>query len=235
MKISIIIPAYNESENIGRLIEYLIKNANLNLAEIIISDGSSEDDTLKVARSAGAIAVSCPERGRSAQMNYGASLAKGEIFYFVHADTIPPDTYFSDILSAISEGYEIGRYLSKYTSNSWLLKINALLSRIDTFAAMGGDQTLFISKVLFQKTDGFNANMKIMEEFEFCERARRHGKYKIINKSVLISARKYDSNGWLKVQLANFTVLRMYKKGARQESMVNRYKEMLNYSKLKSR
>lgn len=235
MKISIIIPAYNEAENMGKLIRYLIKNANSRLAEIIISDGGSEDDTLEVARTAGALVVSSPQNGRAAQMNYGASLAKGEIFYFVHADTLPPETYFTDIISAVAEGYELGRYLSKYASKSWLLKVNALLSRIDTFAAMGGDQTLFISKALFQKTKGFDTSMKIMEEFEFCERARKHGKYKIINKPVLISARKYDSNGWLKVQQANFTVLRMYLKGASQESMVNRYKEMLNYSKLKYR
>ncbi len=229
MKISIIIPAYNEAENIGNLTRYLIRHSDPGLAEIIVSDGGSNDNTVAVAKDTGALAVVSPERSRAAQMNYGASLAQGELLFFVHADTIPPETFVADIMKATSGGSDMGRYLSSYTSNSWLLKLNALLSRIDTFAGMGGDQTLFITKSLFMKTGGFDTRMKIMEEFEFCARARKYGRYSIIKKEVLISARKYESNSWLKVQRANYTVVRMYQKGASQESMIKKYKEMLNY------
>ena len=107
--------------------------------------------------------------------------------------------------------------------------MNAFLSRFDTFAGMGGDQTLFITKNLFDKTGGFNSETRIMEEFEFCARARKNVRYKIIPKAVLISARKYETNGWLKVQIANYTVVKMYGRGATQEEMVNKYKQMLNY------
>ena len=83
--------------------------------------------------------------------------------------------------------------------------------------------------VVYEQTNGFDGEMKIMEEFEFCARARKQGKYKIISKPVLISARKYDTNGWFKVQRANYTIINMYQKGASQESMVIKYAEMLNY------
>lgn len=229
MKISIIIPAYNEAEYIHKLVNHLTRFGSDSLQDIIISDGGSTDDTLKIARASGAMAIVSPEKGRAAQMNYGASLAKGELLYFIHADTLPPDKYIDDLLQAINEGNDMGRYLSKYNSKSWLLKINALLSRLDTFAGMGGDQTLYIKKSLFEQAGGFDSSMKIMEEFEFCARARKQGKYKIINKPVLISARKYDNNGWFTVQKVNYTVVRMYQKGASQESMVLKYKEMLNY------
>ncbi|MEJ7780151.1 MAG: TIGR04283 family arsenosugar biosynthesis glycosyltransferase [Daejeonella sp.] len=229
MRASIIIPAYNEAENIGALIRYLIRHGNSNLAEIIVIDGGSTDSTMMLAEGAGALAVRSPQKGRAAQMNYGASLAQGELLYFVHADTIPPETYLSDILTATAEGAEMGRYLSRYVSKSWLLRLNELLSRIDTFAAMGGDQTLFITRNLFQSTGGFDTRMNIMEEFEFCARARKYGKYRIINKPVLISARKYDNNGWLQVQRANYTVVKMYQKGASPESMMNKYKDMLDH------
>jgi rSAM/selenodomain-associated transferase 2 len=229
MKVSIIIPVFNEADHIGKLITYLTDFGNDSLEEIIVVDSGSTDDTLLCAKQAGAVSVISPEKGRAAQMNYGASLSKGDLLYFVHADTLPPQTYLTDIIDAVKAGYDIGRYLSTYDSKSWLLKLNSYLSRLDTFGGMGGDQTLFITKKLFQQIGGFDGTMKIMEEFEFCARARKLGKYKIINKAVLISARKYDTNGWFTVQKANYTVVMMYQKGASQESMVLKYKEMLNY------
>jgi rSAM/selenodomain-associated transferase 2 len=229
MKVSIIIPVFNEADNIGKLIRYLTNFGRDSLQEIIVVDGGSADDTLLHVKEAGAVTVISPEKGRAAQMNFGASQAKGDLLYFVHADTLPPETYIADILDAIRSGFEMGRYLSTYDSKSWLLKLNAVLSRLDTFGGMGGDQTLFITKKLFEQAGGFNGSMKIMEEFEFCARARKLGKYKIINKPVLISARKYATNGWFTVQKANYTIVRMYQEGASQESMVLKYKQMLNY------
>ena len=229
MQVSIIIPTYNEAETIAHLVRYLKNNNSDLLSEIIVSDGGSKDDTLALAEQAGAIALNSPEKGRAAQMNYGVSISKGELLYFVHADTVPPKSYLADITRAKDDGYDMGRYLSEYDSKSWLLKVNAFLSRLDTFAGMGGDQTLFITRNLFERSGGFNGSMKIMEEFEFCVRARKLGKYRIIHKPVFISARKYDTNGWLTVQRANYKVMRMYKKGATQQDLAATYKRMLNY------
>jgi len=229
MTVSIIIPTYNEAENIGSLLDFLLINGDENLMEIIVSDGGSTDTTFEAAKKTGVKTVLSPKKGRAAQMNYGASMAKGDLLYFVHADSKPPKTYLTDIIHSIASGFDLGRFLSAYDSKSWLLKINSLLSRLDTFAGMGGDQTVFITHQLFKETGGFNAEMKIMEEFEFCARARKKGKYKIIPKAVLVSARKYESNGWLSVQKANYKIVRMYLKGASQEEMANKYKQMLNY------
>ena len=229
MKLSIIIPVFNEAEHIGKLIVYLTRFGRDSVQEIIVIDGGSTDDTPLRAKEAGASSVVFRQKGRAAQMNFGASLAKGDLLYFIHADTLPPQTYITDIADTVKAGYDMGRYLSNYASKSWLLKLNGLLSRLDTFEGMGGDQTLFITKKLFQQAGGFNGSMTIMEEFEFCARARKMGKYKIINKPVLISARKYDTNGWFTVQKANYKIIRMYKNGASQESMVLKYRKMLNY------
>ena len=68
-----------------------------------------------------------------------------------------------------------------------------------------------------------------MEDFDIVQRGKQFAKYKIIEKNVLISARKYDNNSWLKVQLANRIIVNMYKKGATQSDMVKKYKELLNY------
>jgi hypothetical protein len=68
-----------------------------------------------------------------------------------------------------------------------------------------------------------------MEDYDIVTRARQFGKYKIFKKAALISARKYETNSWFKVQNANRTIVKMYKNGASQQDMVNKYKEMLVY------
>ena len=229
MTISIIIPTYNEADNVGKLIRHLIAHSNSSLVDIIVSDAGSGDDTMSIAKQAGANAVLSSGKGRAAQMNYGAGIAKGDVLYFIHADCLPPPEFMSDIQQAIQAGYNMGRYCTKFNSDKTILKINAWFTYFDFFICMGGDQTLFIKKSFFAQCKGFREDMKIMEEFEFCKRARKLGKYKILNGEALISARKYDTNSWLRVSLANLKIIRMYKKGASQQQMAATYKQMLSY------
>ncbi len=229
MNISIIIPTYNEEQYIIALIGFLQKYANNKVAEIIVCDGCSKDRTLEIAVSTGIKAVICPVKCRASQMNYGALLAKGDILYFVHADTFPPQNFVADILRAVKNGYDLGRYKTKFISNKAMLRINEWLTRFDFFICMGGDQTLFIRKKFFAQLGGFREDMQLMEEYEFCARARKLGRYKVMNGEALISARKYEKNSWLEVQKANFKVVQLYRKGAPQELLVKTYKRMLNW------
>ncbi len=229
MLLSIIIPTFNEAANIEKLIGYLRQHAGADGCEIIVADGCSADNTMELAKNAGALAATSPNKGRAAQMNFGASLAKGSILYFVHADTFPPATFLNDIRQAIEAGFALGRYQTKFDDDRLVLKFNAFFTRFDLFMCMGGDQTLFITNELFNKTGGFNGTMKIMEEYEFCQRARKMGRYKILDGKALISARKYEHNSWWRVQTANYTIIKMYQKGASQEAMVKKYRELLDY------
>ncbi len=227
--ISIIIPAYNEAEHITRLINFLQQHNNGPVSEIIIADGGSSDDTVALAEKAGAIARISPQKGRAAQMNFGASLATGDIFYFIHADTLPAKTFTEDIAQAINEGYSFGRYCTKFDSDKWILKLNGAFTKFDFFVSYGGDQTLFMTRKLFNDIDGFNDSMRIMEDYDIVIRAKQKGLYKIIKKEALVNTRKYETNTWWQILKANSTIVLMYKRGASQEAMVNKYKEMLNY------
>lgn len=226
-RISIIIPTYNEAASIGKLIDYLRLHGSERVAEIIVSDGNSTDDTVVNAEKAGAVVLKSPQKGRAAQMNHGAAYAHADILYFVHADTFPPTGYAAEIIEAVSTGYDFGRYRTKFDSSKFMLKINAWFTRFNWFICYGGDQTLFVTRTLFEKAGGFKHELMIMEEFEFCDRLMKGNKYKIFTGATLVSARKYDGRSWLQVQMANRRAVQLFKKGASQEEIVSTYKKML--------
>ena len=232
MQLSIIIPTYNEEANIGSLVRYLIKHANGALADLLVVDGGSTDRTLEVARKAGARAILCPTKGRANQMNLGAEMATGHLLYFVHADALPPSSYVADITQAIAEGHEIGCYRFKFRSSKLMLKVNAYFTRFDRIMCRGGDQTLFLKRTLFDRLGGYAKDWMLMEEYDLILRAKEIASFKIIPKDTLVSARKYEENSYLRVNWANLTVFRMFRRGASQEDMLATYKRLIKHPKL---
>lgn len=231
MRISIIIPTYNEAENIAALIAHLQHAGKTALAEIIVSDGGSVDETVTLASAAGAVTLQSPVKGRAGQMNYGVAHATGDVLYFVHADSRPPASYATDIASALDAGYNCGSFRFRFNSNKFMLRVNAFFTRFNFLFFRGGDQSIFVTRTLFDKVGLYKEHMLIMEDYDFLERIWKAGKFVLIPKATLISARKYDNNSWLRVQLANLKVVRMYRKGASQQAMIAVYKQMLNYRK----
>ncbi len=231
MKISVIIPTFNEADNIGCLIESLKIYGEKHLHEIIIADSPNSTDTTKeIAQKLGAIVQKSPQKGRAFQMNFGASIATGEILYFVHADVKVNPDYAFDILKAINNGHDFGCYRYQFDTDDWLLKVNAFCTRLPFIWCRGGDQTLFIRKKDFLKVGKFRENYQIMEDYEFIIRAKKVLKFKIIPKNVIVSARKYKTNSYLRVQKANLKVMRMFLSGkASQQEMMETYQRMLDY------
>ena len=91
MKISIIIPVFNEEIFLPKLIDYLLKIQNPEFTnEIIVVDSGSEDKTLEVLETYSKIIILKSKKSRAIQMNIGAKQATSEILYFLHCDTFPP-------------------------------------------------------------------------------------------------------------------------------------------------
>lgn len=232
MTISIIIPTYNEEASIFDLVAYLRKHSPDEATEIIVADGNSDDRTLDEAERAGATqSFVSPQKGRASQMNAGAQKSSSDILYFVHADSIPPASFIKDIEQAVDEGYPAGCYRFKFNSDHPLLKINAYCTRFDRIMCRGGDQTLYITRALFDQLDGYRDDYIIMEDYDLIERIQDTASFKIIPKDVVVSARKYEQNNYLKVQATNFIIFMMYFCGCSQEKLLNTYKRLLSHSK----
>lgn len=227
--ISVIIPTLNEAAHITSLVSYLWEHDNGDLAEIIVVDGQSTDNTASLAEAAGAMVLTAPRRGRAIQMNYGAERALGSILYFVHADTLPPASYLEDIRESLSLHYPIGCFRFRFDSDRWLLRLNSWFTRLDLLWCRGGDQSLYLRRALFRELGGFSNEHLIMEEYDLIIRARRQYPFRIIPKNVLVSARKYETNSYLRVQVANLVAFNMYRLGFSQKRIYNTYRKLLDY------
>ncbi len=221
MKLSVIIPTYNEEKNIAQIIDFFQESNNC--YEIIIVDGGSHDQTRSICAQKKVQLVDAPFKSRAKQMNLGAKKASGNIYYFVHADTRPLDSFYQDIKLSLEEGYKIGSYRFQFNSDSKKLKINAYFTRFNKLFCRGGDQTLFITKELFNQLEGYQEEMEIMEEYDLIRRAKKLVKFKVIPKDVIVSARKYDKNSYFKVSTANLVVFLMFYMGFSAKRMKRFY------------
>lgn len=226
MNITIIIPTYNEAAQIERLIHHLRQYTQ---AQILIANSpNTTDNTAELALTTGAEVLSCPRAGRAPQMNYAAEHTTAGILYFVHADTLPPASFMDDIAQALEQGNDLGYFSYQFESEKPLLKFNSFFTRYDGLFAGGGDQTLFIHREAFEQLGGFHDELRLMEDFDLVKRARRAGlKHCLIPKDALVSARKYDNNSWMRVNLVNLWVFLLFHCGVSSDRLCQTYRKLL--------
>ncbi|MDF4220692.1 TIGR04283 family arsenosugar biosynthesis glycosyltransferase [Maribacter huludaoensis] len=198
--ISIIIPVLNEEKYIKDVLFAISNNAVSNrIKEILVVDGGSTDRTVANAQKHGAMVINS-NRGRAKQMNLGATKATGDVLYFLHVDSLPPKGFDRAILNEINQGFEVGCFQMRFNSNSPFLKFFSWCTRINHQICRGGDQSLFITRELFNQLDGFNESYIVYEDNEFIQRVYKLKPFKVISSSVTTSARRYEERGMIRLQ-----------------------------------
>ncbi len=215
--ISVIIPTFNEGEQIGKTIGSLRKNADVRyLTEIIVVDGGSTDHTLSEAAKAGAKVISSHKKGRAIQMNTGAARALGKVLYFLHADTVPPPDFTTAIVQAIQAGAGSGCFRLTFDYPHWFLRANCWFTRFNVNYFRFGDQSLFVRATTFQRSGGFRPDYLVLEDQEIIRRLKKLGSFRVIPQPVITSARKYLQNGIYKTQGIFYLIYAMYCFGFKQ-------------------
>jgi rSAM/selenodomain-associated transferase 2 len=227
--ISIIIPTYNEADTIAGLVSS-IRTSSIGVGyEIIVVDGGSTDDTMQEAVRSNVKFVKSPVKGRGAQLNFGAQHASGQVLFFLHADSLPPHNLLFQISKTLDDGYDAGCFRLKFDTNNLFLRANAWFTRFNVNAVRFGDQGLFVTRELFEKTGGYRNDMVVLEDQEMVKRLRRFGaRFRVIPDYMITSARKYLENGPLRLQFTFLLVWINYHRGKSQKELVQLYKNRIN-------
>jgi rSAM/selenodomain-associated transferase 2 len=226
IEFSIIVPAFHEGENMNALIEGLNRLDSDKNSEIIVVDGAQEKDTLGTIHRNNVIKISS-ERGRAKQMNAGASIARGEVLIFLHADTELPVHALKKIHSIIEQReYVGGAFDLGIKSNKFIFRVIAKLSswRSRLNRIPFGDQAIFIRREYFGKIGGYK-EIPLMEDVELMRRIKKSGnRIWIFYDRVMTSPRRWEKEGVIYCTLRNWTLQTLYFLGISPHKLAIFYK-----------
>jgi len=112
----------------------------------------------------------------------------------------------------------------KFDYKHSVLLVSQWFTRFNHISCRGGDQSLFVTKELFDKINGFNESYIIYEDNEIIKRLYHEKQFIVIPKYLITSARRYRINGVWTLQY-HFTVIHLKRRlGHSVESMLNYYK-----------
>ena len=206
--ISVIIPTLNESERLATTLSSLGNTVGV---ETLVVDGGSRDNTADIAFSLGAKVVSSVS-GRARQMNAGASVARGRVLLFLHADTRLPDGYANHVRGTMGQPEVVaGAFQLRIDDSSPTLRAVERIAgwRSQYLQLPYGDQAIFIRADLFHALGGF-LDLPIMEDFELVCRLRKQGRISIVPAAATTSARRWKQLGTWQTTLINQVLVVAY-------------------------
>ncbi len=221
MRVSVIIPALNESLNIGPAVQ---RAAALEPYEIFVADGGSHDETPQLARAAGATVVASP-RGRAVQQNTAAQQASGDVLLFLHADCWLAPGALEQIAAALAPGRVLGgAFRHRIEARGMLYR---LIERGDSwrvrwFGLPYGDQGIFLTRQTFFQLGGF-PETRLMEDVLLMRKLRRVSPVALLPGPLYTSARRWEKHGVVRQTLRNWAILTAERLGVSPDRLAEYY------------
>ena len=208
--LSFIVPAYNEELELPSTIAAIrdaAASTNQNY-ELIVVDDASTDATAEIARKAGAQIVSITRRQIAATRNAGASVAHGEILFFVDADTRINAAHIVDALAALRDGAAGGsaRVAADGAIPLWGRIFITVFCAIYFANNLGAGAFLFTTRQNFDAVGGFDEQLFIGEEVYFSLAMKKLGRFKILREPILTSGRKLRMYSAGKILSQSFSI-----------------------------
>jgi rSAM/selenodomain-associated transferase 2 len=203
-RLSVIIPALDEARSIGAALDALKLLGEG--VEVLVVDGGSADGTDEMARARGARVVKA-ERGRGAQMHAGALAAKGDAFWFLHADTLAPADAAARIADALRDPRVVGgnfhvRFDGARRAARFLTWLYPQLRRL---GLCYGDSAIFVRRAAYERAGGFKP-FPIFEDLDLLRALRRTGRLVHLDSTVVTSSRRFEGRSFA-LTFARWSVL----------------------------
>jgi len=219
--ISIVIPVLNEKQALAKLLPEL---AELNKKhEVMVVDGGSTDGSVDLAKRFATVINA--KQGRAAQMNAGAEIAKGDIFLFLHADTMLPAGALPAIERALEDEETVGgRFKVRLDDRRMRFRlISVMINTRDRLTeGFTGDQAIFVRQRTFSELGGYSV-LPLMEDLDLARRLRRRGRVVRIPLAVETSARRWKENGTLRTVLLMWKIRLYYLLGVPPSRLADMY------------
>jgi rSAM/selenodomain-associated transferase 2 len=211
IEIDVVIPTLNAGPSLARTLTSLCGDQDFALT-VTICDGGSHDDSVAIARQAGATVVTT-QPGRGRQLAAGAAVGSAPWLLFLHADTMlaPGWTnaaarFVSEPANAVRAGYFRLRLDSPDPRARRVERLAAWRCR--TFGLPYGDQGLLMARAFYRRLGGFHP-LPLMEDVELVRRIGRRNLVALETDAVT-SARRYERDGWLLRPIRNLGCLALF-------------------------
>jgi rSAM/selenodomain-associated transferase 2 len=208
MYVSIIVPTLNEEAYIVETIRSLQRLSGER--EIIVVDGGSTDQTVALASARKVRVVEAPQ-GRGLQMHIGALESRGDVLWFVHADTVPPPPALEHIRKSLETKSTVG-------GNFGLLfdgpsraarQLTAIYPLLRIFGLCYGDSGIFVRRDAYHQIGGFRS-LLIFEDLDLIRRLRRVGRFIHLNCRIVTSSRRFEHRNFALMWLRWTTLQLLY-------------------------
>ena len=204
LKVSLIIPVYNESGKIRACMDNIAGVDGLH--EVIFADGGSTDGTPDIIGRRYRV-LRCG-KGRARQMNAAAKEAAGDILWFSHCDSLLPKDGAEEIIAAVNAGARFGCFHIGFDYDGPFMGCNTLNSD------------------LFFEVNGF-PDLPIMEDYELSRiMKRRSEKLYLLPGRIITSGRRYNRCNPIITMWQMFNLRCLYRRGVDIEEIARRYRDI---------
>ena len=196
LSISVVIPARNDTAALGRTLDVLEGLTGAADVEIIVAAAGDPEGTRSVT--AGRARLLLPEGSTRARlMNAGAAAARGDVLFFVHADSFPPGNAFELICHSMTNpGVVGGAFEHLFAEPGWSLRAITWINRIRYRLTRNyyGDQGIFVRAPVFRRLGGYR-DLAMMEDLDLSQRLKRAGRTALVRVPLLTSGRRFLARG----------------------------------------